>query len=1277
MTAFIGVYKAIYDYEPQTAEELAIQEGDLLYLLEKSDVDDWWTVKKRVLGSDEEEPVGLVPSNYVECAPIISRVKAVYGYEQVQNPEEELTFHENELFDVYDDKDIDWLLVQSQSSKQFGFIPGNYVEPENASGDTAAAANNGLPGDAPLMAPVATSQMPAAIVSPVVTPANVASLLPPPQHPNRTPLQTSESTPIAAEPEAPPMPARNSRPLDDDEDVAPPKPSRPQSTGAESNRERSRSRVSYQDVRQDDNTNEDNYYTNNNNNDYNYHDDRSDYRTWNIAEIDGRKKRKCKLSIGTNKIFFQPQKGEPQEWTIDKLTSYDNEKKHMFLEFVDPYKSLELHTGSNDTCNEIMSVIAEFKGASRDPGLKEVELASKSKKQGNVLYDFLAESQDELTVKQGQTVYILNDKKSRDWWMCELVGTGKRGVVPAQFVEPVKSKSESSGGILNSFKKFTKGSGKSSNSKSSSNNWKDDEEQDVSADRKSKGKSRSNSTSSKKKRSASMSNKSEFPDPKKSRIWADRSGTFKVEAQFIGCSDGKIHLHKSNGVKIAVAADKLSDDDLIYVERATGFSLDKYKPKRHESKDPRDSERERRKRLKEQDEKERDRKLREKELDELRMARTLLDEERAKLQERELPPIKPPRPQSTGSAPMSAAVTGGPSLTSTTTTQPKKNDYDWFEFFLNCGVDVSNCQRYTLNFEREQVTEDMMSDINSSMLRTLGLKEGDIVRVMKYLDNKFGRDSQVQSQYTSRGGMFSEPDGSLKIATTNGTTGAIPAVASQLLPQKQALTANVTTLDDDAWTVKPAAKLETNPTSNKSEFTGSMQDLLDLQPLEPKKKPIETVPQPNLEDLEPVRSSNPISAVPTGGTTLAPLDPFKTGGHNLLPMTTGFVMMPIATGGLMPIQRTGGLMLPQTTFGMQATGTALQPQRTAGGSIPMMITGGFMPQTSFQTQPISMPPQRTGGTLAMSVTGGALNVPPLGSVLPLQKTATGLMPANLTGGVLPMQRTAGTMPLQMTGGLVPFQRTGGTVPMQTTGGLYPLQATGGLAQMNMTGGNLPPQGAFSQQITGGINMIPQTSFSTQITGGANLIPQTSFGANITGGVNMMPRTSFANNITGGANMMPQTSFASNVTGGANMMPQTSFGNTQSTGGLMQFGATPNYSQTQSFPNMTGGPQPNAQFGLQTAGQPMQPFNAQPMQQFTGQPMQQFTGQPMQQFQNNLNTGVNGITQGMQNISMPQQQPALQTQPTGFGFGNGPQLQQQQQARPANLYNATADNPFGF
>jgi hypothetical protein len=62
---FLGVYKAIYDYHPQAANELEITEGELLYILEKGTDDDWWKAKKRASDDDDDEPVGLIPNNYV------------------------------------------------------------------------------------------------------------------------------------------------------------------------------------------------------------------------------------------------------------------------------------------------------------------------------------------------------------------------------------------------------------------------------------------------------------------------------------------------------------------------------------------------------------------------------------------------------------------------------------------------------------------------------------------------------------------------------------------------------------------------------------------------------------------------------------------------------------------------------------------------------------------------------------------------------------------------------------------------------------------------------------------------------------------------------------------------------------------------------------------------------------------------------------------------------------------------------------------------------------
>lgn len=63
---FLGVYRALYDYEPRDSGELAITEGDLLYVLAKGDDDGWWKAKKKAGDEEDDEPTGLIPNNYVE-----------------------------------------------------------------------------------------------------------------------------------------------------------------------------------------------------------------------------------------------------------------------------------------------------------------------------------------------------------------------------------------------------------------------------------------------------------------------------------------------------------------------------------------------------------------------------------------------------------------------------------------------------------------------------------------------------------------------------------------------------------------------------------------------------------------------------------------------------------------------------------------------------------------------------------------------------------------------------------------------------------------------------------------------------------------------------------------------------------------------------------------------------------------------------------------------------------------------------------------------------------
>lgn len=128
----------------------------------------------------------------------------------------------------------------------------------------------------------------------------------------------------------------------------------------------------------------------------------------------------------------------------------------------------------------------------------------------------------------------------------------------------------------------------------------------------------------------------------------------------------------------------MSVEDLEYVERVTGISLDEEKP----------------------------------------LSSIKRDQQRAGLQFAPPPQPKSPNPE------------------------PKKITYDWFDFFLTCGVDVADCQRYANSFERDRMDETVLPDITPQVMRTLGLKEGDILRVSKYLDAKF-RDGEPQCKWNS------------------------------------------------------------------------------------------------------------------------------------------------------------------------------------------------------------------------------------------------------------------------------------------------------------------------------------------------------------------------------------------------------------------------------------------------------------------------------------------------------------------------------------------------
>ncbi|KAJ5038921.1 uncharacterized protein L3040_006599 [Drepanopeziza brunnea f. sp. 'multigermtubi'] len=822
---FLGVYKAVYDYAPQGASEIAIAEGDILYVLEKSDEDDWWKVKKKASGEEDEEPTGLVPNNYIEEAHPTHHARALYDY--TRQTDEELSFTEEAVLEVFDTSDPDWILVGFHG--EYGFVPANYIDIQ----DKTAQPDHSEPP------PPSLSRRPPTAVEEEYTPASPASPASPVNNPAAA-LAGIINQRKSSAPAARAHPAQYT-PEDSDEDEGPPPamPTRPISVAVhpESHYARSASPASPSGPRMSPPYNRASLSRN--------IDDevashlQGGFHMYNINEmvsVMGKRKKMpttLGINLATGVILIAPEKardGPQMTWSADKLAHYSIEGKHVFLELVRPSKSVDFHAGAKDTATEIVSALGELAGAVRAEGLREVIMAGtgQSQKKGQILYDFMAQGDDEVTVAVGDEIYIVDDSKSDEWWQVKRLRNGKEGVVPSSYVEVTGMVCAPTSSGLNAGKSAVDQNrlDEERMAKESLRAARREEERGSESSRNESGRDGRSKTSKSK------------PDPAKVRTWTDRSKSFSVEAQFLALKDGKINLHKMNGVKIAVPVVKMSVEDLEYVERATGISLDEDKP---------------------------------------------------------LSDIKKQR----GRTPENDSTSAGARIEP----RPTKPEYDWFQFFLSCDVAVGLCERYAQAFNRDSMDESVLPDIDATVLRTLGIREGDIIKIMRFLDKKYNRSGKRnvnlggdEAGDESSVGLFSGPGGTLKNNTRKGrpapavqTNDIVDADAFKQGSNEKTVRDGVATpltsmptpakkdedrpgFEDDAWSVKPSKQQpqatqppQTAPAPAPATLTGSFGDLSLLsQPLEPTKiQPTPPVAQPPQQPPQQQAPPQPQGATPS------------------------------------------------------------------------------------------------------------------------------------------------------------------------------------------------------------------------------------------------------------------------------------------------------------------------------------------------------------------------------------------------------------------------------
>ena len=445
------------------------------------------------------------------------------------------------------------------------------------------------------------------------------------------------------------------------------------------------------------------------------------------------------------------------------------------------------------------------------------------------------------------------------------------------------------------------------------------------------------------------------PHTGRTRVWSDKTGQFKVEAEYLGLNGNKIRLHKLNGVIIEVPIDKMSSEDVQMI-------------KRHEAR---------------------------------RAKAAPLDDDDSPLGDRAKRTAPPARSQETNaraeSPPVPAAALEMP--------KPRKPRFDWFAFFLECGCDMDDCTRYAAAFERDRIDESILPDLQADTLRSLGLREGDVIRVRKEINTRFAkktpdqlaqikqdedyaRQLQEHENNGSKGpapqsppGLFTGPDGKLNNNTRRGrpdkkNTGpdtvdssAIAAASDQLSrasvkspspppvaasPPPEPKPQTLIGFDDDAWTIKPSTPKPTTPAPPAA----------PLQPAAPTSSlPLANTTDSLLAQISSLRPANTgMSSNNTGGSfdrvsqmvdqrALPPQQPMQPGssgfsgssGYGLGQQNTNQPMSSMmgqpngSRGPLAPVPTNEGLLNP------------LQPAQT-----------GFVPTRPGQQQQQGMMPQQTG-----------------------------------------------------------------------------------------------------------------------------------------------------------------------------------------------------------------------------------------------------------------------------------------------------------------------------
>ncbi|KAJ9119856.1 hypothetical protein QFC24_005570 [Naganishia onofrii] len=822
--AYVAVAKALYDYQAQDPQdELSFKEDQVLYILEKED-EQWWKAKIKP-GEDVEDAdkVGLVPSNYVEESAPLGYTKAIYEY--AAGAEDELSVAEDAALIVYDEAD-EWTLVAVQGNTpheggRLGFVPSNYIEPVTS--DAAEVGGVQEEAAAGIVTEDEVTEVPQARAAVSSVGASVARKdsietwsihLMDKKKKKKGTLGVGNGAIFFAS-ESDKVCLLASRALRFASQGVSKLTHYTSQTPVQqfpfSQLTRFSSPSSKTLLLAFTTTSEP----------LEFHTSSKDITEAILRKLESSKQLAGASAVsargerevgGLNRgvVVSPPNDDDDEEDETATSSSAAAAAAAKAVRWAEPSSTALPPPPMHHARGSSATSVPKAASATTAP----VQLTA------TALYDFEAQGEDELSIIEGEILNVV-DKSNEDWWTVK-DPRGNQGVVPAQYVELNTLDAQQAAATGHQVVSDGEDGSDAEDERAAQDARHRDREEALEAEReeasrmamykeaeirrqvqeearqaeedriKREKKEKRRAEEERKRREEETARRraaarsgdrpeppklrqrpSESdvaaaralpnpkgrsqpdrpkdtsrnrPNPARTRVWHDKTGQFRVEAEFLGLGNGKIRLHKLNGVIIEVPVEKMSPEDIAYIKKARrqqhGSSSAPASRSPAPMEDPED----------------------------------------------DVPLGRMSKSSAGPSTETRARSSPAPNAVSSVVQQrPRKPQFDWFEFFLSAGCDMDDCTRYAANFERDRIDESILPDLEASTLRSLGLREGDVIRVKKAIGNKFRNltpeqlaqikeDEELarklqEAENSGRGvppNLFTQPDGKLANNTRRG-----------------------------------------------------------------------------------------------------------------------------------------------------------------------------------------------------------------------------------------------------------------------------------------------------------------------------------------------------------------------------------------------------------------------------------------------------------------------------------------------------------------------------